>query len=177
VPKTRSEKEVILQELKEKLESAKSVVLTDYRGLTVAEVTRLRRSLREAGCEFRVAKNTLTALAARQIGMDGLDPYLEGPISIAISASDPVAPAKILTEFIRETKKMEIRAGVLEGRIISADGVKGLADLPAREVLLAKVLGGMQSPLYGFANVLQGTIRRFVYALEAVREQRAGEEA
>lgn len=175
MPKSREEKELILQELKEKLGSAKVVVLTDYRGLTVAEVTRLRRRLREAGCEFKVAKNTLASLAARQLGLEGLDPYLEGPISIAMSAEDPVAPAKVLTEFIRETRKMEIKAGVLEGKVINAEGVRGLADLPPREVLLAKVLGGMQAPLYGFASVLQGTLRSFVYVLEAVRKQRAGE--
>ncbi|MCL6639138.1 MAG: 50S ribosomal protein L10 [Firmicutes bacterium] len=175
MPKSREEKELILQELKEKLGSAKVVVLTDYRGLTVAEVTRLRRRLREAGCEFKVAKNTLASLAARQLGLEGLDPYLEGPVSIAMSAEDPVAPAKVLTEFIRETRKMEIKAGVLEGKVINAEGVRGLADLPPREVLLAKVLGGMQAPLYGFASVLQGTLRSFVYVLEAVRKQRAGE--
>jgi large subunit ribosomal protein L10 len=175
VPITRAEKENILQELKEKIEGSKSVILADYKGLNVSEVTRLRRRMREAGCEFKVAKNTLTSLAAKQIGLEGLDAYLEGQVAIAFGKEDPVAPAKLLSEFIRETKKMEIKAGVLEGRVIDATEVKALADLPSREVLLARVLGGMQSPLYGFASVLQGTLRSFVYALEAVRKQRAGE--
>lgn len=174
VPKSKSEKEVLLQELKEKFEGSKVAVFADYRGLNVAEATKLRRRLREAGCEFKVAKNTLTSLATKQIGLEGLDPYLEGPMAIAFG-TDPVAPAKVLSEFIRETKKMEIKAGVLEGKVIDARGVKELAELPPREVLLARVLGGMQAPLYGFAGVLQGTLRSFVYALEAVRKQRAGE--
>lgn len=175
MPITRAEKETILQELKEKIEGSKSMILADYRGLNVGEVTKLRRRMREAGCEFKVAKNTLTALAAKQIGLEGLDTYLEGQVAIAFGKADPVAPAKVLSEFIRETKKMELKAGVLEGRVIDAKEVKALADLPPRDVLLAKVLGGMQTPLYGFASVLQGTLRGFVYALEAVRKQRAGE--
>lgn len=174
MPITRAEKEAILQELKVKFEESKAAVLADYRGLNVTEATKLRRRLREAGCELKVAKNTLASLAAKQLGLEGLDPYLEGQIAIAFG-KDPVAPAKVLSEFIRETKKMEIKAGILEGNVIDAKGVKELADLPSREVLLAKVLGGMQAPLYGFASVLQGTLRSFVYALEAVRKQRAGE--
>ncbi|KUK83889.1 MAG: 50S ribosomal protein L10 [Pelotomaculum thermopropionicum] len=172
MPISREQKEVVVKELKEKFESAQSAVLTDYRGLNVAEATRLRRKLREGGCEFKVVKNTLTGLAARQVGLTGLDPYLEGPVAIAFS-QDPVAPAKILSEFIRENKKMVIKAGVLEGKVLDARKVKDLADLPSREVLLARVLGGMQSPLSGTASVLAGTLRSFVYALEAIRKQRA----
>jgi large subunit ribosomal protein L10 len=161
-------------EIKEKFESSTVAVLADYRGLNVAEATKLRRRLREAGCEFKIAKNTLTSLAASRVGLEGLAPYLEGQVAIAFGA-DPVMPAKILSEFIREIKKMEIKAGVLEGRVIDAKEVKMLADLPSREVLLARILGGMQAPLYGFAGVLQGTIRSFVYTLEAVRKMRAEE--
>jgi len=174
VPITKAKKEQIIQELKEKLENSAVSIFTDYRGLNVAEATRLRRKLREAGCEFKVAKNTLTSLVVKRLNMDEISPYLEGPVAIAFG-KDPVAPAKILFEFIRETKKMEIKAGVLEGRVIDARGVKELADLPSREVLLSKILGGMHAPLYGFASVLQGTIRSFVYAVEALRKQRAGE--
>lgn len=174
MPKSRAEKEAIVRELKEKFEGAQAAVLTDYRGMNVAEATNLRKKLREAGCEFKVVKNTLARLAARQTGLEGLAPYLEGPLAIAFS-KDPVAPAKILYEFIRENKKMEIKAGVLEGNIIDAGKVKELAELPSREILLAKVLGGMQAPLSGFVSVLSGTLRSFVYALEAVRKQRVGE--
>lgn len=174
MPKSKSEKESVVLEIKEKFESSQAAVLTDYRGLNVAEATKLRRRLREAGCEFKIAKNTLASLAASQVGLEGLKPFLEGQVAIAFG-NDPVAPAKILSDFIREIKKMEIKAGVLDGKVIDARGVKELADLPPREVLLARVLGGMQAPMYGFASVLQGTLRSFVYALEAVRKMRAEE--
>lgn len=174
MPISRSAKEVIIEELHEKFKGSNVAVFTDYRGLSVTEVTKLRRRLREAGCEFKVAKNTLTGLAAERVGFGGLAPYLEGQTAIAFG-TDPVAPAKVLYEFIREFKKMEIKGALLDGNVIDATGVKRLAELPSREVLLARVLGGMQAPLYGFASVLQGTLRSFVYALEAVRKQRAGE--
>lgn len=174
MPITRAKKEAIIGELEEKFANSKVAILTDYRGLTVAEATKLRRRLREAGCEFKVAKNTLTAKVARKMGLEEVISYLEGPVAIAFGV-DPVAPAKILTEFIRESKKMEIKAGILEGRVIDAKGVRGLADLPPREVLLGRVLGGMQVPLYGFAGALAGVLRSFVYAVEALRRQRAGE--
>jgi len=174
VPISKAKKDEILEELKEKFEGSAVSIFTDYRGLNVAEATKLRRKMREAGCELKVAKNTLTGLIARRLGVEGIEPYLEGPVAIAFG-KDPVAPAKVLADFIRETKKMEIKAGILEGKIIDARSIKELADLPPREVLLAKILGGMQAPLYGFAGVLQGTIRSFVYTLDAVRKQRAGE--
>lgn len=170
-------KEPVVKEIKEKLELSQGVVLTDYRGLNVAEVTELRNKLREAGIEFKVVKNTLTKIAASQIGLEGLAPYLEGPTAIAFGISDPVAPAKILSEFAKVHKDLEIKAGVLEGKVIGIDAVKALADLPSREVLLARVLGGMQAPMYGFAGVLQGTLRSLVYALNAVREKKAAAEA
>lgn len=168
-------KEPVVQEIKGKLEASKGAVLADYRGLNVAQVTELRRRLREAGVEYKVVKNTLTKLAAAELGLEGLNPYLEGPTAIAFGIEDPVAPAKILSEFAKTNKALEIKAGVLEGKVIDFNGVKALADLPSREVLLAKVLGGMQAPLYGFANVLQGNLRNLVYVLEAIRKQKAGE--
>ncbi|MDD4237528.1 MAG: 50S ribosomal protein L10 [Desulfotomaculaceae bacterium] len=174
MPISKAEKEIIIEELKEKFDNSKVAILADYQGLNVAEATRLRRRLREAGCEFKVAKNTLVDLVVKRQGLDELAPFLKGPVGIAFG-NDPVAPAKVLADFIREAKKMEIKVGVLDGKVIDAKAVKELADLPSREVLLARVLGGMQAPLYGFAGVLQGTLRSFVYALEAVRKQQAGE--
>ncbi len=174
---TKQEKETILQDLREKFRNSRVAVLADYRGLTVAAMTRLRRRMREKGCDLKVAKNTLTLKVAREQGLDGLEPYLEGPTIIAFGGEDLVAPAKVLTDFIRETKTMEIKGGYLEGRAIDARAVRELADLPSRDVLLARVLGGMQAPMYGFASVLQGTLRSFVYALEAIRKQKAGETA
>ncbi|MCL6476823.1 MAG: 50S ribosomal protein L10 [Peptococcaceae bacterium] len=174
---TKSEKEAVLEELREKFKHAKVAVMADYRGLNVAAMTNLRRRMREKGCELKVAKNTLTLKIVREMGIEGVEPYLEGPTIIAFGRDDLVAPAKVLSDFIRETKTMEIKGGILEGRTIDAKAVRNLADLPSREVLLGKVLGGMQAPLYGFASVLQGTLRNFVYALEAIRKQKAGETA
>lgn len=174
MPNIEAKKQVV-DEIKERLEKIQGAVLTDYRGLNVAEVTELRTKLREAGIEFKVLKNTLTRIAAHQVGLQDLDSYLEGPTAIAFGIDDPVAPAKILSEFAKAHKDLEIKAGILENKVIDAEGVKALADLPSREVLLAKVLGAMQSPMYGFAGSLQGVLRNFVYALDAVREKKAAE--
>ncbi|MHB1653548.1 MAG: 50S ribosomal protein L10 [Desulfitobacteriaceae bacterium] len=162
------EKALVIAEIREKFERSAGVVLADYRGLTVAQVTKLRAQLRQAGVEYRVLKNTLVKRAASEVGVEGLDPYLEGPTALAFSA-DPVAPAKVLMEFAKGNKNFQIKAGVLEGKVVGPDGVKALADLPPREVLLAQVLRGIQAPLSGMVNVLQGPIRKFGYALEALR--------
>lgn len=169
-----SEKKALVAELAEKLQNTKGAVLTNYRGLNVAQDTNLRRKLREAGVEYRVVKNTMTRIAANEIGIQGMDAYLEGPTAIAISLTDPVAPAKVISDFIKENKlqALEIKAGLVEGKVIDAAGVKALASLPSREVLIAQVLAGMQSPIVGFVNVLQGNIRNLVYTLEAVRKQK-----
>lgn len=167
-----NEKKAVVADLKEKLSAAKGGVLVNYRGLTVAQDTKLRRKFREAGVEYFVAKNTMIRLAAHEIGIEDLDSHLEGPSAVAISATDPVAPAKVLVDFIKENKIMEIKAGLVEGKVIDEAGVKALASLPSREVLLARVLAGMQSPIVGLVNVLQGNIRNLVYTLEAVRKQK-----
>lgn len=168
------EKSQVVSEIREKLENASGVVLADYRGLTVAQVTQLRVQLRQAGVEYRVLKNTLVRRAANEVGVQGLDPYLEGPTAVAFS-TDPVAPAKVLTDFAKTNKNLQVKAGILDGKVIGPEGVKALADLPSREVLLSMVLRGMQAPLTGMANVLQGPIRKFGYALEEVRKLKAAQ--
>lgn len=169
-----SEKQAIVAELKERLTTAKGAVLTNYRGLTVAQDTQLRRKLREAGVEYRVVKNTMTRIAAQEAGVDDLVGYLEGPTAMAVSFSDPVAPARVISDFVKEhkLKTLEVKAGLVEGKVITADGVKALANLPSREVLLSQVLAGMQAPIAGLVNVLQGSIRNVVYVLDAVRQQK-----
>jgi large subunit ribosomal protein L10 len=169
-----TEKQQVVAELKGKLADTKGAVLTNYRGISVAMDTKLRRKLREAGVEYRVIKNTMTRIAANEAGITGLDQYLEGPTAIAISYTDPVAPAKVISEFIKENKlqTMEIKAGLVEGKVIDDKGVKALASLPPREVLIAQMLGSMQAPLTGLVNVLQGNIRNLAYVLEAVRKQK-----
>lgn len=174
MPKTREKKAAIVEELREKFQNAQSVVLTDFRGINVEEITELRRKLRESQVDFVVAKNTLTWLVARDMGLDGLKAHLTGPTAIAFGMKDAVAPAKVISDFIKEKKKMEIKAGVLSGKVISLDEVKALADLPPREILLAKLLGCIQAPLVNMASVLQAPLRGFATAVDALRQKQAG---
>lgn len=167
----------MVEEIRARLEKTQGAVLADYRGLNVAEVTELRSKLREAGVDFKVLKNTLVRIAAQDIGLAGLEQYLEGPTAIAFSNDNPVTPAKILSEFAKTHKNLELKAGILENRVIDLEGVKALADLPPREVLLAQVLGAMQSPMQGFVGSLHGLLRVFVCTLDAIREKRAAETA
>ncbi|MGI6065773.1 MAG: 50S ribosomal protein L10 [Bacillota bacterium] len=169
-------KEQAVNELKQNMDQSNFTVLTDYRGLDVSEVTELRAKLREAGVTYKVAKNTLIKLAAHELGVMEFDKYLEGPTAIAFSA-DPVVAAKILTEFAKSHKDLEIKTGLLDKKQVSVDGIKDLAKLPPKEVLLGQVLGAMQSPLYGLAGSLAGLMRKFVYALDQIREQKANAEA
>ncbi|MHB1419792.1 MAG: 50S ribosomal protein L10 [Bacillota bacterium] len=167
-------KQETVQEIRQHLESSIAATLADYRGLSVAETTKLRTQLRESGVEFKVTKNTLTRRAANELGLQELDSYLEGPTAIAFSPKDPVVAAKILTEFARTHKALELKGGVLEGKVISLEDVKILAALPPREELLARVLGGLQSPMVGFASVLNGPLRKLVYVLDAIRKEKEG---
>ena len=173
----RPEKAGKVAELKDLLSSSKGAVLVDYCGLTVAEDTELRSKMREAGVKYMVAKNTFIRIAAKEAGIEGLDAYLEHNTAVAFSAEDPVAPAKILNDFSKDHKALEIKAGILDGKVIALDEVKALAELPSREELLAKLVGSMQAPISGLVNVLQGTIRNFVYTLEAVRQKKEHESA
>jgi len=169
----RPEKEAIVNEVYEKLTKSQSVVLVDFRGLTVGEATELRKKLREAGVELRVLKNTLTRFAAEKANLGDLNAYLQGPTAIAFGYDDPVSPAKILSEFAKVHKKLEVKGGVLEGNVIDQAMVTALAELPSREVLLGQLAGLMQAPLRNFANVLSAPIRNTVYVLEAVRQKKA----
>lgn len=168
----RPEKVAVVKEIQDRISQSQGAVLTDYRGLDAGQMTALRKELRDAGVEFKVLKNTLTILAAQELDMDDLIPLLNGPTAIAFGYDDPVAPAKILSEFAKTNKVLEIKGGILEGKVLDPEGVSSLADLPSREVLLSMVLRGMQAPIAGMVNVLQGNIRNLVYALEAVRKQK-----
>ena len=170
--KQRMAKEQSVQDITEKLQKSVTAVITDYRGLNVAQATKLRNELRGANIEYKVLKNTLTKIAAKNVGLEGLDQYLEGPTAIAFGIEDPVAPAKILSKFAKDNKDLEIKGGILEGKVVSLDQIKALADLPSREELLAQVLRGIQSPLTGMANVLAGPLRNMANVLEAVRKEK-----
>jgi large subunit ribosomal protein L10 len=166
-------KKEAVNQLAEKIKEAKTVVIADYRGVTVEEDTEMRVALRKSGVEYKVVKNNLTKLALEKNGITELEEYLKGPTAIAMSTEDVVAPAKILTEYAKKYKKVELKAGIVEGKIFDAEGLTAIAELPSKEELVAKAIGGMKSPLYGLVNVLNGNIRGLVIALNAIAEQKA----
>ncbi|GMB09990.1 LSU ribosomal protein L10P [Thermolongibacillus altinsuensis] len=147
------QKKQLVAEIAEKLRASKSTIIVDYRGLNVAEVTELRKQLREAGVEFKVYKNTLTRRAAAEAGLEGLDEILTGPNAIAFSNDDVVAPAKILNEFTKKYEALKIKAGIIEGNLATVEEVKALAELPSREGLLSMLLSVLQAPIRNFALV------------------------
>ena len=147
-------KQPIVQEISEQIKDAQSVVLVDYRGLTVEQDTRLRKQLREAGVTYKVYKNTLIRRAAEGTDFAALDPHLEGPTAIAVSKEDATAPARILAEFAKKADKLEIKAGIVEGTYYDAKGMQAIAMIPSREVLLGRLFGSMQSPIANLARVL-----------------------
>jgi large subunit ribosomal protein L10 len=170
---SRDGKKQLVNELKEKFTKAQSAIFTDYRGLDVEKITELRRRLREADIEYRVVKNTLARIAAKESGLDFLEEHLVGPTAIAFSYDDPVAPAKILNKFVREFKILEVKMGLVEGKLLNSKDINELADLPSREVLISMALAGIQSPISGFVNVLNGPIRGLVYTLKAIQDKKS----
>ncbi len=152
--KNRQIKEARVAEIKEKLEKSQSVVLASYQGLTVEEDTQLRKTLREAGVEYKVYKNTLVTLAAKELGHEGIVPFLEGPVSIAFGYEDATAPARILNDFAKTHKKLELKAGIVDGVIYDSAKVQQLASIPSKEVLLAQLLGSFKAPLSNLAYLI-----------------------
>ena len=167
------QKQAYVEELAEKLKNSVAGVIVSYMGITVADDTALRRKLREAGVEYAVVKNSMLRRAADKVGLDGLDNVLEGSTALALSPTDHVAAAKILSEYAEKSKTFEIKAGYVEGKVIDAAGVAELAKMPPKEVLVAKVLGGLNAPISGFVNVLNGNIRGLVVALNAIAEKQS----
>ena len=168
----KNAKQQVVNEIKEKFQRAEAVVLVDYRGLNVAEVTEPRKRVREAGADYKGYKNSLMTRALTELGMEELIPYLTGPNAVALGYGDPVVPAKIISEFAKDHDKLEVKAGMISRKVIGAEGVKSLANLPSKEVLVAQALGGLNAPITGFVNVLQGNIRNLVYALNAIAEKK-----
>lgn len=161
-----------VDEIKEKIVKAQSMILVDYRGLNVAELTELRSQYRKAGVDYKVYKNSMMRFAFKDSGFEEFNQFLKGPNAVAFGYDDPVSAAKITSEFAKKNDKLEIKAGIVDGKLIDIAGVNSLAELPSREVLIAQALGGLNAPIQGFANVLQGTIRGLAIALNAIAEQR-----
>lgn len=162
-----AEKQVVVNEIKEKLEKASSAVLVDARGLTVAEDTSLRKQLREAGVDYKVYKNTMMNLAVEGTQFEGLKDYFEGPSAIAICYEDPTVAASIMNKFMKGAKALEFKAGVIEGTCYDAKGMAAVADIPSREVLLSKLLGSFKSPMGSFARVIKAIAEKDGEATEA----------
>jgi len=173
LPRARKEQKAEQVELlTEKLKTAKVAVLTDYRGLTVAQIQDLRGRLRGGDVEYRVIKNTLARRAAAAAGHAALEPELKGPVAIAFGYQDLGVPSRLINEFVRTTRlKLEIVGGLVEGRVFSPEQMRQLADLPSREALLAQLLGTLQSPVAQLVGIMQTPLQQLVGVLEAYRNK------
>jgi large subunit ribosomal protein L10 len=167
----RPEKSEEVAELRATLEKSAAVILTDFRGLTVAEINTLRAKLRETGAEYRVVKNRLMVIAGKSVGLPNLGAMLEGPTGAAFALRDPVSAAKAIQDFIRATRKLSVKGSVVSGVVYNEAQTKTLSELPSRQELLAKAVGSIAAPLSGLAGVLSGLPRKLVYALDQIRQK------
>lgn len=166
------EKQQVVKDLHDKLSKSKIVILTDYKGLNVEAVTKLRSELRKDNVEYQVAKNTLLKRASEGTDAELLKDYFKGPSAIAFSLEEPVSPAKILSKFAEENDKLEIKIGVLDGKLVDINGIKALSSLPSKEVLLSQVLSAMNGVPTSFVRVLSGVPRGLLNVLQAIRDQK-----
>jgi large subunit ribosomal protein L10 len=167
----RTEKGEVIAGFSEKLKGFQAVVLTNYRGLAVEQMNQLRRRLREEKISYQVVKNTLMRLASEGTDLEKLDQYFEGPTAIAIAYDDPVPLAKILSDFVKTQPKLEIKAGLVQGRAVPSDQVKALATMPSREIILGKVLGTVQGPAAQMGGILYNALQQVLGILKARVDQ------
>jgi len=171
--KAIAEKKKVVDSLKEKFSRASVVVLSDYYGFSVKDITDLRRKLRKEDSEFSVCKNTMIERAVEGTEYAPLKDHCKGATAILFGYKDAVSPLKVLVKFIKDSEKGVIRAGAVENSVFGKDDLAAIAKLPSKEMLIGKVLGGLQSPLYGIVNVAQSPIRKLVYALNAIKEKKS----
>lgn len=153
-----AQKQQVVADLAEQLKASAAGVLVNYQGITVEDDTKMRKALREAGVKYMVVKNSLTGRACDEVGYGEMKQYLTGMTAIAIGSEDPIAPAKVIKEYAEKVESFSILAGYLDGKVVDAKTVEALADIPSKEVLIAKFLGSIKSPIYGFAYALQAVI-------------------
>lgn len=170
---TKAFKTEKIEAIKSKIEKAQVAVITEYKGLTVEEITNLRRSIQKDGGDYMVTKNTLTKIAVKGTPFEALTEKMTGPIALAFGFEDPVAPAKAVKTFIEKAKKGEILGAVLDGKLLSVEETKALANLPSKEELYAKLLGSINSPASGIANSINAVMSQLTRAMAAVRDQKA----
>ena len=172
----RPEKVAVVDEVRGRLSAANATILTEYRGLKVAELAQLRASLRQAGGEYHIYKNTLVRFAARDLGLDGLEELPTGPTALTFVTGDPVEAAKALREYARANPALVVKGGILGTSALSADAARALADVPPRPVLLARLAGGLAAPLQQLAGLLQALPRNLAYGLQALIDQRSNDQ-
>ena len=170
----RPEKVAVVDEVRGRLSSANAALLTEYRGLSVGELARLRRSLREAGGEYKIYKNTLVRFAIRDLGLEGLEALLVGPTAIAFVETDAASVAKALRDFARTNPSLVVKGGVLGAKVLTAADAGALAELPSRDQLLAQLAGAIAAPLQTFAGLLQALPRNLAYGLQALIDKQGG---
>lgn len=171
----KAAKASLIDELKDEICRSTVAIVTDYRGLTVDEITTLRRSLQENDAEYTVMKNTLAKIAVKDTEYEPLSEFFKGPTAVVLGRADQVAPAKALTQFIKKAKKVNIKGGLLDGKLLSENEVKQLADLPSKEELYARILGGLNSPATGLAMGISGVTRALAIALSEMVKKQQGE--
>jgi large subunit ribosomal protein L10 len=169
-----SQKAIEIDELTDRFSRAQLTIITDYRGLTVGSLQDFRARVRPMDAEFRVAKNTLTRIAAERVGIEGLEAQLEGPTAILFAYGDVVAPAKAISDYVRTSRILQVRAGVMNNRVLNAADVEAISSLPPREELLGKLVGLLASPMARTVGVLSGPSRSVVYLANARLEQLGG---
>lgn len=168
----RAAKAAMIDKLREQIGNSTIAIATDYRGLTVEEITTLRRSLQENGAEYTVVKNTLAKLAIKDTAYEPMTELLKGPIALVLGAEDQVAPAKALSTFAKKSKKLSIVGGVLDGKVLDEDQVKQLAELPSKEELIAKIMFCVNSPATGIASCVNAVLRNLTVCVDQIRKQK-----
>ncbi len=166
----KTEKEKTVQELKEKLSLTQSLILTDFRGLNVEDISRLRRNLRNSGAEYRITKNTMIRMAVQESEFDAIIDYLKGPTGLIFSYQDPISPAKVLYEFLQKSGKPKVKTIWMEGKLFGENQLKRLATLPPKEVVLALIVTSLNAPLSNFVGTLQGMLRNLIGVIDAIKE-------
>ena len=169
---TKAFKDDKIKLIKEKIDKAQVAIVTEYKGLSVEEITKLRRALQKDGGDYMVTKNTLAKIAIKGTSFEALAEKLSGPVALAFGFTDPVAPAKALKAFIDKAKKGEILGAVLDGKLLSVDETKALANLPSKEEMFAKMLGSINSPASGLVGCVNGVMASLTRAIAAVRDQK-----
>lgn len=170
---TKAFKSEKIDEIKSKIEKAQVAIITEYKGLTVEEITKLRRDLQKDGGDYMVTKNTLTKIAVKGTEYEAISEKMTGPIALAFGFNDPVSPAKVVKKFIETAKKGEIIGAVLDGKLLSAEETKALANLPSKEEMFAKMLGSINSPASGLVGCVNGVMASLTRTIAAVRDQKA----